>query len=133
MIAVDPSAIVAIIVGEPEQSAFRQIMAAGEVVVGAPTLVETRLVLESRLPDAVGALRLFLQVSGVSVVPFDAAMFEAAIEAFARFGKGRAHPANLNFGDCLSYAVARTRALPLLFKGSDFVHTDIVPAYLPAP
>ncbi len=49
-----------------------------------------------------------------------------------RYGKGRGHPAQLNFGDCLSYAVARSRNLPLLFKGDDFARTDLVPAYDPA-
>ena len=59
-------------------------------------------------------------------------MVEAAAEAFVRSGEGR-HPARLNFGDRLSYADARTHALPLLFKGGDFVHTDIVPAHAPTP
>ena len=56
-------------------------------------------------------------------------MFESAIDAFSRYGKGLGHKAGLNFGDCLAYAVARTHAAPLLFKGDDFVHTDIEPAH----
>lgn len=90
--------------------------------------------LEGRLPDiGESALRGFLSKRGLTIVPFDAAMFDAAIDAFARFGKGRGHPAKLNFGDCLSYAVARTHMVPLLFKGNDFIHTDLVPAYRPNP
>ena len=133
MIALDSSAIVAVLLLEPEAADFRRTIAASGALVGAPTLVETRLVLESYLSGrAENALRAFLHGAGIAIVPFDAAMFEAAAEAFDRFGKGR-HPAKLNLGDCLSYAVARVHALPLLFKGGDFVHTDIVPAHAPAP
>ena len=60
------------------------------------------------------------------------ASYGVAVDAFNRYGKGRGHPAQLNFGDCLSYAVARSRNLPLLFKGDDFARTDLVPAYGPA-
>lgn len=134
MIALDSSAIVAILLLEAEEAAFRRAIVGSGAIVGAPTLVETRMVLESNLPaNAEGRLRAFLTDNGVAIVPFDAAMFGAAIAAFARYGKGRGHPANLNFGDCLSYAVSKIRAVPLLFKGNDFVHTDLVPAYSPAP
>jgi ribonuclease VapC len=60
-------------------------------------------------------------------VPHDVDLAEAAREAFLSFGKGR-HPAGLNFGDCASYALAKTRGLPLLFKGGDFSGTDLVSA-----
>lgn len=134
MIALDTSAIIATLVAEPEEFIFLRIIKANGAVVGAPTLVEVRLVLEGRASGrAEGLLRGFLASLSPKVVPFDAAMFEAAIDAFARYGKGRGHPANLNFGDCLSYAVARTHAVPLLFKGGDFVHTDLVPAYAAPP
>lgn len=68
-----------------------------------------------------------LAVPGIRTVPFDLVQFRFAAEAFSRFGKGR-HKAGLNFGDCLSYAVARAHDLPLLFKGHDFIHTDVKPA-----
>lgn len=61
----------------------------------------------------------------IVVVPFDAAMAEVAFEAFRRYGKGRRHPAQLNVVDCAVYALAKIRGKSLLFKGSDFVHTDI--------
>jgi ribonuclease VapC len=64
------------------------------------------------------------------LVPVDQTLAEGAIHAFDRFGKGR-HPARLNLADCFSYALAKTRRLPLLFKGDDFGKTDIVPAWRP--
>ncbi|MCR9122060.1 MAG: type II toxin-antitoxin system VapC family toxin [Phyllobacteriaceae bacterium] len=64
----------------------------------------------------------------IELVDFDHVQLAAAIEARTRFGRSTDHPARLNFGDCFSYALAKTRDLPLLFKGEDFVHTDIVPA-----
>ena len=131
MIVLDSSAIVAILLGEDEEETFSEILGSTPALVGAPTLVETRMVMEGRLPMAAELLEDFLH-GGVTVIPFDAAMYAAAAEAFARYGRGR-HWAKLNFGDCLSYAVAAVMRLPLLFKGDDFVHTDIVPAYTPVP
>lgn len=134
MLAIDTSAIIAILNTEPEEERFSRLIATSRAVVGAPTLVEARLVLEGRTPgQAEMLLRTFIVRPTVTIVPFDAAMFESAIDAFARFGKGRGHPAQLNLGDCLAYAVARTRAVPVLFKGNDFVHTDVVPADTPTP
>ncbi|MEE7477056.1 type II toxin-antitoxin system VapC family toxin [Methylobacterium hispanicum] len=132
MIVLDSSAIVAIMLEEEEEEAFSEILGSNPAFVGAPTLVETRLVVDARLPAAGDLLNKFLHDSAVTIVPFDAAMFVAAADAFTRYGRGR-HRARLNFGDCLSYAVASVMRLPLLFKGDDFVHTDIVPAYSPAP
>lgn len=131
MIVLASSAIVAIMLEEEEEEAFSEILGSNPAFVGAPTLVETRMVLDARLPAAGDLLNKFLHDSAVTFVPFDAAMFVAAA-AFIRYGRGR-HRARLNFGDCLSYAVASVMRLPLLFKGDDFVHTDIVPAYSPAP
>lgn len=138
MIALDTSAIIAILTAEAEAEAeeeiFLRMLTSGGVLVGAPTLVETRLVLESLAPGlATELLRRFIARKSISVVPFDIPMFEAASEAFTRFGKGRGHPARLNFGDCMAYGTAKVRAVPLLFKGNDFVHTDIEPAYRPVP
>lgn len=130
MIALDTSAIVAIALGEAEEKDFIRLIAQREAVVGAPTLVEARMVLQSRIPEEVADfLMSFTDRPVVTVLAFDAAMYERACEAFLRFGKGRGHPAQLNFGDCLSYAVAKHTALPLLFKGDDFGLTDIAPAW----
>ena len=134
MIAVDTSAILAILLLEPEEAAFQQVLTASVAVIGAPTLVEVRLVLEGHYRNhAEAVLRGFIARNGLKIVPFDAATFEAAISAFARFGRGRGHPAKLNFGDCMAYGVAKTHNVPLLFKGRDFIHTDLVPAYVPSP
>ena len=133
MIVLDSSAIVAVILREADAPALEKILILEDCVVGAPTLVETRMVLEGRMSSgAADLLQSLVAERGIAIIPFDAAMYAAAAEAFARYGRGR-HRAKLNFGDCLSYAVAAVMRLPLLFKGDDFVHTDIVPAYTPVP
>ena len=65
-----------------------------------------------------------LYEASVAIVPLSVTQAKMAREAFVRFGKGR-HPARLNFGDCFSYALARQKDEPLLFKGDDFTHTDV--------
>ena len=133
MIAIDTSAIVAILMRETEADAFLRLILGEHVIVGTPTLIETCMVLEQKLPgQARRAVDRFLADSLINIVAFDAAMFEAGADAFQRFGKGRGHPAQLNFGDCQSYAVSKAHGAPLLFKGRDFVHTDLVPAVVPA-
>lgn len=72
-----------------------------------------------------GAITSLLSQSNITVVPSDTDHFLLAADAFRRFGKGRDHPARLNFGDCLAYAVARRAGAALLYKGSDFGHTDL--------
>lgn len=133
MIALDSSAVVAIILDEPEAPKLKVIVSQRYCVIGAPTLCETRMALDRRLPGrAWQTLERFVADGRIEVVAFDDAMAVTGIAAFHRYGKGRGHPAQLNFGDCLSYAVARSRNLPLLFKGDDFARTDLVPAYDPA-
>jgi ribonuclease VapC len=68
----------------------------------------------------------------IALVPFGERELDVAIEARLRFSRGSGHVAKLNFGDCFAYALAKTRKLPLLFKGDDFLHTDIEPALKPA-
>lgn len=77
-------------------------------------------------------LQSLIEDTLVSIVPFGADELEAAVEARLRFGRGAGHKARLNYGDCFAYALAKTRNLPLLFKGDDFLHTDIRPALSPA-
>jgi ribonuclease VapC len=122
----DTSAVVAIFFQEHgwERLAER-IAAADHVGMGAPTLAEAGLVLSARLRhDARGLLARFLRAFDVEVVPFGEAHHAAAVEAWLRFGKGR-HPAALNFGDCLAYAVAWLSDRPLLCVGEDFRRTDL--------
>ena len=97
-------------------------------MVGAPTLLETVMVLSARLgQDARPIVFAFLRRLEAEVLPFQQEHLDAATTAFLRFGRGR-HPAGLNFGDCMSYAVAAVAGLPLLFTGEDFTKTDIARA-----
>ena len=124
MIAVDTSAVVAVLLREPEARVFRlAIMDAGRILVSAVTVVE--LVAVTGRDDALfEAVRSFLNEPHVAIEPVDATQASIAAEAYRRFGKGH-HPAGLNLGDVFSYALARQRGLPLLFKGDDFAQTDI--------
>ncbi|GAV36017.1 ribonuclease VapC30 [Roseomonas sp. TAS13] len=130
MIAVDSSALIAILRREPEADAFlRVIVGAGPCCLSSVSLLETSMVLAGRGGDAVAweGLDALIARANMQVVAQDREQAEAAREAFLRYGKGR-HPAALNLGDCASYALARCWNLPLLFKGDDFPRTDIVPA-----
>ncbi len=119
----DSSAIVAVLIEEPERDRFLRRIARETIVgVGAPTLTEASIVLAAR--GIVAQLEPFLSQTGTSVLPFEAEHWLAAADAWARFGKGR-HPARLNFGDCLAYATAKVAGQPLLCKGDDFAKTDI--------
>ena len=128
MIVLDTSALVAIVLGEPELERFSTILAREPSAVSAATLTEAAVVLDARQgPDAVQELRNTLRTAGTEVVPVDSEQSWAAYAAWQRFGKGR-HPAALNFGDCFSYALAAAVGAPLLFKGDDFLQTDVVAA-----
>jgi ribonuclease VapC len=95
------------------------------VVAGAPTLLEATMVLTARLgQDARPLVFAFLRRPEVEVIAFDGEHFDAATAAFLRSGRGR-HSAELNFGDCMSYAIASVTGLPLLFTGEDFEKTNI--------
>jgi ribonuclease VapC len=125
----DSSAIVAIHLREAgHQRLIDRIDAAEVVVVGVPTLLETVMVLTARLgQDARPMVFAFLRRVEVEVVPFNEEHLDAAAAAFLRFGRDR-HPAALNFGDCMSYAVASVAGMPLLFTGDDFRRTDVAQA-----
>jgi ribonuclease VapC len=125
-VILDTSAILAVLFDEPEREAYVELIVAQPVVgVGAPTLAETSIVLASRVGAAAGRhLAGFVERAGLVVVPFDAAHWRAAADAWLRFGRGR-HQAALNLGDCLSYATARVADRPLLAKGDDFRQTDL--------
>ena len=125
----DSSAIIGIHLREPgHERLIDRIDAADVVVVGVPTLLETAIVLTARLgEDARPMLFAFLRRVEAEVVPFNEEHLDAAATAFIRFGRGR-HPAALNFGDCMSYAVASVTGMPLLFLGEDFRKTHIAQA-----
>jgi ribonuclease VapC len=128
LIALDSSAIVAIALAEPESEEFSRLIAAMEALVGTPTLLEARLVLSSKIDDADSFMDEFLRPPEIHPVAFSLEMYQLAVSAFDRFGKGRGHPARLNFGDCLAYAVAKHHRAPLLYKGDDFSRTDLASA-----
>lgn len=123
---IDTSAIVAIALNEPEAPAFEERIADAPVrLISAATLLETAMVIETRLGEPGGAeLDLWLNKADVQIAPVDAEHADVARRAWRRFGKGR-HTAGLNFGDCFSYALAALTQEPLLFKGRDFTETDI--------
>lgn len=124
----DTSSIVAILLKEPGYEDLLQTITDGDAAIGTATLTETAIVLSARLRrDARPVLSRFLTEASVAVVPFGEAHYSAAADAWSRFGKGR-HPASLNFGDCLSYAVAKLADEPLLFVGDDFTRTDVATA-----
>jgi ribonuclease VapC len=125
----DSSALIAILFGEHGHlDLIDRILAADQVRVGTPTLVETGLVFAGRRRStAVGEVEGLLRELDVTVVPFGEREWRAAVEAFLRFGRGR-HKAALNFGDCFSYATADAANDSLLFVGEDFTHTDITAA-----
>lgn len=91
------------------------------------TVFAVARILGLEVKAAEAAVEEFLALTGVSVEPVSAEVRTVAIDAFARFGKGR-HPAALNFGDCFAYACAKQVGVPLLYKGDDFPQTDIEPA-----
>jgi ribonuclease VapC len=123
---VDSSAIVAIFFKEPgHEELVHKLARPGQRGIGAPTLVESGIVLNARLgQDLRGTLARFIEETGLAVIPFTEAHYGIALGAWVKFGKGR-HPAGLNFGDCLAYAVARVADMPLLSVGDDFPQTDI--------
>jgi ribonuclease VapC len=123
---VDSSAVVAVILQEPEAGRVIAAMnGATRLRVSAATFVEASIVL-ARRQGARGTQEVdgFLSRVGVAVEDVTVAQAYAARAAFLRFGKGR-HPAALNFGDCFSYALAKTLDEPLLFVGGDFARTDV--------
>jgi ribonuclease VapC len=125
----DSSVLVAVLFAEPGYLGLvDRILEADLVRVGAPTLVETSLVVQGRRrTPARGEVEGLVRELNVTVVSFGEAEWRVAVEAFQRFGRGR-HPAALNFGDCLAYASAAVAKDTLLFVGDDFAKTDIRPA-----
>jgi ribonuclease VapC len=123
---IDSSAIVAIFFRETgAEEILATIVEADFAGIGSPTATETGLVLTAALGEnATASLLRFFEESGIEVVPFTDLHWQRAIDAYARFGKGR-HPAALNFGDCMTYATASIAQQPLLCRGNDFRRTDL--------
>ena len=117
------------IVGEAgHERLVEALAAAAGVAIGAPTLVEAAMVLIGKEGEASRlALARFLRDYEVTPIAFDDLHREVAVEAFGRYGKGH-HPAGLNYGDCMTYAIAKVADAALLFIGDDFARTDLTPA-----
>jgi ribonuclease VapC len=126
-VIVDTSALVAMLLREEGWEALRSAVADEEVAgIGAPSLLEAALVISGRAGrDRSEDVERFIRDLGIVVIAFEEDHARAAAEAFARFGKGR-HRAALNFGDCMSYAVAKLAGQPLLCTGRDFAKTDLM-------
>ena len=127
---IDSSAIVAIALREADAEAFSVALAeTAPKFMSLVTYFETASVLLQKRPtNGLSFVNEIVHETVIDLVPFDHDQIEAAIMARRLYGRGMGNAAQLNFGDCFSYALAKTRNLPLLFKGDDFVHTDIEPA-----
>jgi ribonuclease VapC len=123
---IDSSAALAILLGEGDDAAFAAAIEADSTrMMSAVSVFETSIVVEARKGPAAGReLDLFVHRGRIDIVPFNAQQLELARDAYRRFGKG-GHRAALNFGDCCAYALAAASGEPLLFKGTDFIQTDI--------
>jgi ribonuclease VapC len=125
-VIVDSSALIAITFREPgHRELITKLSGAPSAGIGTATLAETGLVLGARLRrDPRDLIVRLLDEFSIEKVPFGDGHWKEAIDAYLRFGKGR-HKAQLNFGDCLTYAVARLAGEALLFTGNDFAETDL--------
>lgn len=124
---VDTSALLAILRDEPEaQSCATAIEAAATRQLSAANFLEAAIVVDgSRDPVASRRLDDLLRMADIVIVPVTEEQARIGREAYRDFGKGSGHPAQLNFGDCFAYALAKVSDEPLLFKGRDFTHTDV--------
>ncbi len=126
----DSSAVIAVLRNETDATPYKRLIAdVGQLKISTATVLECELVLGvTRHID----LDELISRSQIEIVAFDTAQLRAAIHAHRQYGKGSGSKARLNFGDCFSYALAKTLDEPLLFKGDDFTHTDVTPALTPS-
>jgi ribonuclease VapC len=124
VIAVDTSALIAIFTNEDDAARYADVIAGAQrALIGSPTVLEFVLVCRRRFGVvAVDEASAFLARLDFEILPWTPQLLPAAIDALRRYGGA---PAKLNFGDCLTYAVAKSVGLPLLYKGDDFSHTDL--------
>jgi ribonuclease VapC len=126
VIVVDTSALLAVLLDEPEKASFRDLLASDvHKMVSAVNVLEAGIVMSVRRgPDGLAALSELLGTAEIEVVPFDQGQSDLALRAFRAFGKGR-HTARLNICDCAAYALAKRMNAPLLYKSNDFTATDV--------
>jgi ribonuclease VapC len=124
----DSSALVTIVMKEPGYEAIQaRLTEASSVLIGTPTVLETLMVLSRHVANPEALVQRLVAGVSATVVPFGEEHAELAFQCFVTYGKGR-HPAGLNYGDCMAYAVAKVAKMPLLFVGNDFPQTDIAVA-----
>lgn len=123
----DSSALIAILQQEADAQTYAQALDGAKLLrLSAPTYLETAMVHSSRFgSDAISELDELVARIGIEILPFSHQGAQVAALAFLKYGKGQGHPAQLNFGDCISYATSKVEAMPLLFKGDDFRLTDV--------
>ncbi|MBT9445593.1 MAG: type II toxin-antitoxin system VapC family toxin [Hyphomonadaceae bacterium] len=130
MIVVDTSALMAVLLREPEAGGcITALDTADDIVISAATLAEALVV--SRLRSTGVEMEQLIEALGCEVAPVTEAVAQRVARAYQRWGKG-VHPAALNFGDCFAYALAEEHACPLLYVGGDFARTDIRSARAPS-
>ena len=128
MIVVDTSAVLSVMLQEPDADAVRgALLRASGRSISASNYVECAVVMAGRRMGGRADLDEWLGLRQIEVSAVDRPVAALAADAFVRFGKGR-HPAGLNYGDCFAYALAKHLRAPLLFKGEDFAKTDVEPA-----
>jgi ribonuclease VapC len=127
---VDTSAIVAILKEEPDGLVLSKAMDSADILcMSAASYLETSIVVDSlKNPSLSRRIDEIVEKFDIVIEPVTVAQARIARQAYRDYGKGSGHAANLNFGDCFSYALAREKREPLLFKGDDFIHTDLRPA-----
>lgn len=133
ILVVDSSALISILGVESDNASFAQaIVESDQAIVSAASVHEAFCVaVRGRYEGGPSRLEAMVAKLQLEIVPFDLVQLEAAKMAYQKYGRGTGHHANLNMGDCYAYALAKTRRLPLLFKGNDFSHTDVEPALKP--
>jgi len=127
---VDSSALLAILRDEPEShTCASAIESAASRHISAANFLESAIVIDgSRDPVASRRFDDLLREADIHIEPVTEEQANIARQAYRDYGKGSGHPAQLNFGDCFAYALAKSLRQPLLFKGADFTHTDVAPA-----
>jgi len=134
-VIVDTSALIAILLDEPEASAcLKSLYPISRRRISAANFLEAAIVIDGRRKPALSSRlgKLLLELEMV-IEPVTEEQARVAREAYRDYGRGSGHPARLNFGDCFAYALARVTGEPLLFKGDDFIHTDVEPALKQEP
>lgn len=129
-VVLDSSALIAVLLHEPEAVAFTEFFPKAErLLLSAINYMETGIVWDNQatLKPNPADLDILISVLKVNITPVDFTLAQAARAAYRRYGKGR-HPAKLNMGDCFSYALAKQMGVPLLYKGKDFAKTDVISA-----